>query len=383
MNQQNQPNSLTVLEERVAAHPGSLDDVLTLAAAYIDRGRWDQAVEAYQAAITLDTTNADLYNSLGTAWEGAGNLKRAEEAYHQAVALEPEGAAAWYNLGSLYEAQRRIPEATQAFKKCLGYSAPDEYPEIEDKLSAMLSADHGQDNVPPVVVRRDPIQGLVRRMYEHIRSWAITSLMWGGLSIFASGTLDLVWGIVMFVIAILSWKIRIPAMFVLYSAFMAWAAVMNGLSALTGGNMLWLGMAALQIYWTISIMKQFKIYRQLPLQELFEAGNWPANLEPPQQESAITGKFAVVGAIVGALALVLLPVTFAGSIILAMVGIELNSQLVYQLLSGIVDLAVLALGLAGAALLSRTERKIWAIGGVVCSVLVLIGWLLFLIVMNL
>ncbi len=57
-------------------------------------------------------------------------------------------------------------------------------------------------------------------------------------------------------------------------------------------------------------------------------------------------------------------------------------SLLTWLLLGSVDIAVLALGLCGAALLSKTERKVWAIGGVVISALVLIGWLLFLILMN-
>ncbi len=386
MSQQDEVNTLIALEKRMAAHPDSLADTRALADAYAERGRWDAAVEIYWAAIALDASDADLCNSLGAAYEGAGDPKQAEDAYRQAVTLQPEDAVAYYNLGSLYEEQRRIPEAIEAFKKCLRYSSsPDEYPEIEQKLSAMMSGewDPGEDTVDPqAAARQVALQVAATRMHERIRSWAITSLVWGGLSIFASGTFDPVWGIVMIVIAILSWKIKVPAMFVVYGAFMGWAAVTNGLAVLTGGNISWLLMAALQAYWTYSILKEFKVYRQLPLQELVDAGAWPAHLGPPQPERVITGRFAIVGAILAALAIILLPTVFLANIGLRVLTGTAPESLLTWMLLGSVDIAVLALGLCGAALLSKTERKVWAIGGVVISALVLIGWLLFLILMN-
>jgi tetratricopeptide (TPR) repeat protein len=385
-----QPDNLTILEERVAAHPDSLPDVRALADAYSEHGRWNDAVEAYWAAIALDPTNADLCNSLGAAYEGAGDPAQAEDAYQKAVALQPEDAVAYYNLGSLYEEQRRIPEAIQAFKKCLRYATdPDEYPDVKQKLSAMMSGEMSgewedeEQDVPPQDARQAAVQKAIARMYERIRSWAITSLLWGGLSIFASGTLDPVWGIVMIVIAILSWKVKVPAMFIVYGAFMGWAAVMNGLAVLSGGSVTWLLMAALQAYWTYSIVKEFKVYRQLPLQELFDAGVWPAHLPPPQPEPVITGRFAVGGAILAATSLILVPTVFLADVALMMlVGPTWASQLLSWMLSGSIDLAVLALGLCGAALMSKTERKVWAVGGVVISALVLIGWLLFLILLR-
>ena len=82
-------------------------------------------------------------------------------------------------------------------------------------------------------------------------------------------------------------------------------------------------------------------------------------------------------------ALILLPSVLIGTIML--VAITKPSQTPPQmvwLLSGIVDVAVLALGFSCAALLSKNDRRGWAIGGVVVSALVLIGWLGFLLLAN-
>ena len=92
----------------------------------------------------------------------------------------------------------------------------------------------------------------------------ITLLVFGGLSIFASGTFNPGWGILMIIIGILSWKIRNPAMFVIYSVMMGWVAVMNGLLGLQEEKW-WLILAVLQVYWTVSMAKQYRRYRHLRL----------------------------------------------------------------------------------------------------------------------
>ncbi|MCP4536834.1 MAG: tetratricopeptide repeat protein [Chloroflexi bacterium] len=374
----NQYTDLTILEERVASYPDSVDDIHILADAYADQDRWGDAVKSYKAAIALDAGNVDLYNSLGTAFEKLGDLEEAEYAYRQAIDLGPSNSIACHNLGTLCEDQQRIPEAITAYRKCLEHSTDsDERSTVGKRLSTLLPEDEK-------VVQTSVTQRNVLRMHERIRSWATTSLIFGGLSIFAGGTFDPVWGVVMIVLAILSWKVKVPAMFILYAAFMGWAAVSNAISVLTGGDIWWGILVLVQISWTVSIFKEFKQYSRLPLQELFEAGDWPATLGPPQNGTVIAGRFAIAGAVLAALSIVLLPLVLVASFALSFIAeTSQTPQILIWLLSGSVDIAVLALGLSGAALLSKTERKIWAIGGVVISALVLIGWLGFLLVIGL
>jgi len=127
MAQNNKPDDLAILEERVASHPISIEDISALADAYADRELWQEAIETYKTAISLDPTNGDLYNRLGIAYDEVDKLEDAEQAYQQAIALNPETSDAYYNLGCLYEDQKRIPEAIQAYKKYLQY-----LPEVDE-----------------------------------------------------------------------------------------------------------------------------------------------------------------------------------------------------------------------------------------------------------
>jgi tetratricopeptide (TPR) repeat protein len=114
MHQTSQTDNIISLEEKIASHPGSLEDICALASAYEDQGRWKDAVEMYQTAIAVDPANADLHNNMGTAYEEMGDLECAEKAYQEAIALRPEDSMTYYNLGSLYEEQQRKQEAIRA-----------------------------------------------------------------------------------------------------------------------------------------------------------------------------------------------------------------------------------------------------------------------------
>ncbi len=224
-------------------------------------------------------------------------------------------------------------------------------------------------------------QSKVEQMYKELRNWAIMSLILGAASVLVVDVLDPAWGVVMIVIAILAWRVKLPGMLVLFSVLMAWAAVTNAYSALSNGDILWLPLSLLQVYWMYSILKRWKAYSQLPLRQLHDTGVWPADLPPPQDKSAIMGWFAIGGLALGVVALVLFPTVFVLAVVLAAIGGPLGSpSVVSWVIAGAIDIGVLALGLSLAALLSRREKRGWAIGGVVASALALVAWVVFLLV---
>lgn len=361
----NTSDGLKALQDRLTSHPNDAGAYRALADAYADHGRWEEAIEMYQAAVAIGPEDADLHNSLGIAFEEAGNPEQAGQSYQRAVSLRPDYATAYYNLGMLHKEQQRIPEAIRAFEACLEKSTgSEERAEIRKELSALMPE------------RKDIVQ-----MYKNIRAWTTTSLILGALSVFSGGTLDPVWGVMMVIVGIFSWRIQIPAMFVLYGVLMACAALMNGLAAITGAASGWLVIGAiLQTFWSVSLFSLFRKYRRLPLQALFEAGTWPAGVRPPQDAAAITKHFARAGTILGIAALILAPVLFVGSVVHIVVTGQLQTPLILAwLLSGTFDLAVLALGLSCAALLSGTVKRGWAIGGIAASAPVLVGWILLML----
>jgi tetratricopeptide (TPR) repeat protein len=122
--------------------------------AYDLAGRNDDAINAYQQAITLKPEVASYYNNLGNILGRTGKIDEARAAYSKSAALDPPNAAlAWRNFGiSLYSAGR-MPEAVEPLQKsleidpksaqanyllgaCLVASA--EYKQVGDKMTVTL-----------------------------------------------------------------------------------------------------------------------------------------------------------------------------------------------------------------------------------------------------
>jgi tetratricopeptide (TPR) repeat protein len=86
--------------------------------AYDLAGRNDEAINAYQQAVTAKPDNAGYYNNLGNVLARTGKIDEAKAAYTKSAELDPQNAAlAWRNFGiSLYQAQRMV-EAKEPLKK--------------------------------------------------------------------------------------------------------------------------------------------------------------------------------------------------------------------------------------------------------------------------
>lgn len=66
------------------------------------RGNFDQAVDAYQKAIDLNSNYDAAYANLGAVYYAQGELDLAAEAYLKAIDLSPNDADVIYNLGAIY-----------------------------------------------------------------------------------------------------------------------------------------------------------------------------------------------------------------------------------------------------------------------------------------
>ena len=122
--------------------------------AYDLAGRNDDAINAYQQAVTAKPDNAGYYNNLGNVLARAGKIDDAKAAYTKSAELDPANAGmAWRNFGiSLYQAGRMqeavepLEKATQVDPKnpqgwyllgaCLVASA--DYKQVGDKMQVTL-----------------------------------------------------------------------------------------------------------------------------------------------------------------------------------------------------------------------------------------------------
>ncbi len=88
------------------------------------RGRHDQAVAAYRAALGTGFEHPALRNNLGLALQAQGRLDEATDAFAAATRLQPDMAPAHANLGDALRARHRTAEAIASYRRACAL-APD------------------------------------------------------------------------------------------------------------------------------------------------------------------------------------------------------------------------------------------------------------------
>ncbi len=91
------------------------DAAYGLGFAYFENGDVDKAVETFEQAVELDSSNIDAHFVLGLVYADEGEYGKAEEQFIQVLEIDPENADAWYELGFLYLNVELYEEATTCF----------------------------------------------------------------------------------------------------------------------------------------------------------------------------------------------------------------------------------------------------------------------------
>ncbi|KFL34789.1 hypothetical protein JU57_03955 [Sulfurospirillum sp. SCADC] len=84
-----------------------------------DIGKLDEAVEAFTKALSLNPNYVEAYNNLGVTLHAKGHIDRAIEAFIQALTIHPHYADAYYNLGNALYAKNKINQAMTAYEKAI------------------------------------------------------------------------------------------------------------------------------------------------------------------------------------------------------------------------------------------------------------------------
>jgi len=92
--------------------------------------RLDEAIEAFRQAAAIEDDDpkdkSDAFNGLGLAYYRQKNYERAINAYQQAVLMDSTNAEAHYNLGKAYMSISDPASATEAFQKAVKYESKDD-----------------------------------------------------------------------------------------------------------------------------------------------------------------------------------------------------------------------------------------------------------------
>jgi tetratricopeptide (TPR) repeat protein len=99
-------------------------------------GKFDDAIEAYNKAISIKPDFADAYYNLGIALKEKGKLEQAIEAYTKVLSFKPDYIEAYNNIGINLQEQGKLEEATEAFDNAL--SIKPDYAEAHNNLGNTL-----------------------------------------------------------------------------------------------------------------------------------------------------------------------------------------------------------------------------------------------------
>lgn len=82
-------------------------------------GDFEQAADRFKQAIKLDPANAVGYDRLGWTYHTDGEYARAVDALEQAIAVDPLNAQAWGHLGTVYYTRQNYEEAIRILAKAV------------------------------------------------------------------------------------------------------------------------------------------------------------------------------------------------------------------------------------------------------------------------
>jgi len=82
-------------------------------------GRLEEAVRAYEKALSIEGPGPEICFNLGNALYALGRKSEAAARFREAAALEPDYGEAWNNLGNVLADLGRAEEATEAYRRAL------------------------------------------------------------------------------------------------------------------------------------------------------------------------------------------------------------------------------------------------------------------------
>ncbi len=87
-----------------------------LASAYANTHRYAEALDAYKVAVALDPTDEMIHHQLGNVYSKRGDNAAAMRHQQQAIAIAPEFAAAHHQLGLLYAQEKQWSNAIASYQ---------------------------------------------------------------------------------------------------------------------------------------------------------------------------------------------------------------------------------------------------------------------------
>tara|TARA_B100001057_G_scaffold86673_1_gene82604 strand:+ start:216 stop:2189 length:1974 start_codon:yes stop_codon:yes gene_type:complete len=111
--------AMEAYDKALSIKPDYAEVLYNVGIALEENGKLDEAIEAYNKALASKPDFAEAYNNIGNALNEQGKPDEAIEAYNKALASKPDFAEAYNNVGNALNEQGKLEEAIQALTKAL------------------------------------------------------------------------------------------------------------------------------------------------------------------------------------------------------------------------------------------------------------------------
>ena len=168
--------ALAACQRSATLQPQLADAHACLGTVYQGTGRYQDAVEQFEAAVKADPVNDDAYEGLAVALESCGRVAEAEGTYRQAISLRRQYWAGYNRLGKFYAHQARYADAAAMFSQVVAL-APDNYLGHSNLGGIYLEQGRYADAIPELKrsIAIQPTAGAYSNLatgYYHMRRFA-------------------------------------------------------------------------------------------------------------------------------------------------------------------------------------------------------------------
>ncbi|KAI5791710.1 hypothetical protein DFH27DRAFT_485904 [Peziza echinospora] len=114
-------NAMSAYEAALRQNPYSIPAMNSISCILRTKEQFSKAVEYLQSILNLDSTNGDIWGSLGHCYLMMDDLQKAYSAYQQALyhLRDPKEPKLWYGIGILYDRYGSLEHAEEAFSQVM------------------------------------------------------------------------------------------------------------------------------------------------------------------------------------------------------------------------------------------------------------------------
>ncbi|MBD3401532.1 tetratricopeptide repeat protein [candidate division GN15 bacterium] len=114
----NMDEAVIAYQTAISLNPDLVDAYMNLGAIFFQQQKYDQALQQFRTASEKDPDNADAFANVGRVDYTLRRFPEAIEAFNKAIELNPDDAALYRDLGKAYYQNRDQANAVETLEKC-------------------------------------------------------------------------------------------------------------------------------------------------------------------------------------------------------------------------------------------------------------------------